>query len=197
MFVRKTANSSSRNMKLALTGMKFSATPANWNGSSERARTVSAGWCEKVSIYSRRLSRFTPRLNAGSCPRDTSLAIPGSIAPYCPAVSRATAAGRTQCPTALVNNICMSCHQTGDVRVLKPGKDYRSFGPGAALDDTMSILMVPPKRESPPQQDLLEHYYSMTLSKCYRASGQKLSCISCHDPHVEPTREEAPEYFKT
>jgi Tetratricopeptide repeat len=97
---------------------------------------------------------------------------------------------------ALANNICMSCHQTGDVRVLKPGKDYRDFRPGAPLDDTLSILMVPPKRESPPQQDLLEHYYSMTLSKCYRASAEKLSCISCHDPHVEPTRAEAPEYFK-
>jgi hypothetical protein len=97
---------------------------------------------------------------------------------------------------ALANNICISCHQTGDVRVLKPGKNYRDFRPGNALNDTLSILMVPPKRESPPQQDLLEHYYSMTLSKCYRASGEKLSCISCHDPHVEPTRDEAPEYFK-
>jgi hypothetical protein len=97
---------------------------------------------------------------------------------------------------ALANNICMFCHQTGDVRVLKPGKDYKDFRPGMPLDNTLSILMVPPKRESPPQQDLLEHYYSMTLSKCYRASGGKLRCISCHDPHVEPTREEAPEYFK-
>jgi len=97
---------------------------------------------------------------------------------------------------ALANNICMSCHQTGDVRVLRTGKDYKDFRPGTPLDDTLSILMVPPKRESPPQQDLLEHYYSMTLSKCYRASGEKLSCISCHDPHVEPTREEAPAYFK-
>src|SRR6266545_1524193 len=68
---------------------------------------------------------------------------------------------------ALANNICMSCHQTGDVRVLKPGKDYKDFRPGTPLDDTLSLLMVPPKRESPPQQDLLEHYYSMTLSKCY------------------------------
>jgi len=100
-------------------------------------------------------------------------------------------------PPALADNICMSCHQTGDVRILKPGKDYRDFRPGAPLDDTMSILVVPPKRESPPQADLLEHYYSMTLSKCYRASGERLSCISCHDPHLEPTREEAPEYFKT
>jgi hypothetical protein len=97
---------------------------------------------------------------------------------------------------ALADNICMSCHQTGDVRVLKPGKNYKDFRPGTPLDDAISILMVPPKRESPPQQDLLEHYYSMTLSKCYRKSGEKLSCISCHDPHVEPTREEAPAYFK-
>jgi hypothetical protein len=97
---------------------------------------------------------------------------------------------------ALADNICMSCHQTGDVRILKPGKDYRDFRPGAPLDDTMSILMVLPRRESPPQSDLLEHYYSMTLSKCYRGSGERLGCISCHDPHVEPTRQEAPEYFK-
>jgi hypothetical protein len=90
----------------------------------------------------------------------------------------------------------MSCHQIGDVRVLKPGKDFQSFRPGSALDDTMSILLVPPTRESPPQQDLLEHYYSMTLSKCYRGSGQRLSCISCHDPHVEPSSVEAPAYFR-
>ena len=96
---------------------------------------------------------------------------------------------------ALANDICMSCHQIGDVRVLKPGKDFHSFRPGTALDDTMSILLVPPKRESPPQQDLLEHYYSMTLSKCYRASGERLTCISCHDPHVEPSSQEAPAYF--
>jgi hypothetical protein len=97
---------------------------------------------------------------------------------------------------ALADNVCMFCHQTGDVRVLKPGKDYRDFRPGTPLADTFSILMIPPKRESPPQSDLLEHYYSMALSKCYRASGQRLSCITCHDPHREPSREEAAEYFK-
>jgi hypothetical protein len=95
----------------------------------------------------------------------------------------------------LADNICMSCHQTGDVRVLRPGKDYKDFRPGAPLDDTLTILMVPPRRESPPQSDLLEHYYSMILSKCYRASGGGLSCISCHDPHLEPSSEEAPAYF--
>jgi Tfp pilus assembly protein PilF len=95
----------------------------------------------------------------------------------------------------LADNICMGCHQNGDARVLKPGKTYQDFRPGRPLDDTLSILMVPPQPESPPTADHVEHYYSMTLSKCYRASGGRLRCITCHDPHVEPSREEAPAYF--
>ncbi len=98
--------------------------------------------------------------------------------------------------TDLANNICMSCHQTGDLRILKAGKEFSDFRPGKPLDDTLSILMVPPNRDAPPQEDHLEHYYSMTLSKCYRASNGRLGCISCHDPHVEPARAEAPAYFK-
>jgi hypothetical protein len=96
---------------------------------------------------------------------------------------------------ALVDNICMSCHQTGDIRVLKPGKTFQDFRPGTALDDTLSILMIPPTRQSPPQADHLEHYYSMTLSKCYRSNRGAMSCITCHDPHVEPSRDAAPPYF--
>jgi Tfp pilus assembly protein PilF len=95
----------------------------------------------------------------------------------------------------LADNICMSCHQTGDAIVLKPGKDYRDFKPGAPLDDTLGIFMVPPQRDSP-QTDLLEHYFSMTLSKCYRSSGGHLSCITCHDPHVEPAAQDAPAYYR-
>jgi predicted CXXCH cytochrome family protein len=95
----------------------------------------------------------------------------------------------------LADNICMSCHQTGDAIVLKAGKDYRDFRPGTPLDDTLAIFMVPPRRDSP-QTDLLEHYFSMTLSKCYRSSGGRLSCIGCHDPHVEPANQDAPAYYR-
>ena len=95
----------------------------------------------------------------------------------------------------LANNICMYCHQTGDVRVLQPGKSYRDFRPGQRLDDTLAILKVPPARQSPPDDDHVEHYYSMTLSKCYRASAGRLSCITCHDPHIEPSQQNAAAYF--
>jgi hypothetical protein len=97
----------------------------------------------------------------------------------------------------LADNICMSCHQTGDARVLHAGITYRNFRPGTELDDTLSIFLVPFTRESAPKDDLLEHYLSMRLSKCYLKSGGRLGCISCHDPHVQPSQQEAPAYFST
>jgi hypothetical protein len=96
----------------------------------------------------------------------------------------------------LSNNICMSCHQIGDARVLKNGKSYRDLRPGKNLGDTLSIFLVPFDRGSAPKDDLLEHYLSMRLSKCYLKSGGKLSCIICHDPHAQPSAQQAPEYFR-
>jgi hypothetical protein len=95
----------------------------------------------------------------------------------------------------LANNICMQCHEFGDDRVLQSGKSYPDIRPGVPLDNFLTILMVPPDRQSPPQSDHLQHYYSMTLSKCYRASGGRLRCITCHDPHVQPTSEQAPAFY--
>jgi hypothetical protein len=97
----------------------------------------------------------------------------------------------------LADNICMACHQTGDARVLHPGKNYGDIRAGEPLENALSIFMVPFDRSSPPQDDLLEHYLSMVLSKCYRSSGGRMSCITCHDPHVQPTKQEAPAYYET
>lgn len=100
----------------------------------------------------------------------------------------------------LADDICMSCHQIGDARVLQAGKTYQDFRPGEPLERTVAIFQTPPSRQDPPQDDHVEHYYSMSMSKCFRAtrnqpSEKQLRCISCHDPHVEPTSAEAPAYF--
>lgn len=102
----------------------------------------------------------------------------------------------------LADDICMSCHQAGDARVLQPGKTYQDFRPGEPLERTVAIFQIPPTRDNPPNEDHVEHYYSMSLSKCFLATRnlraeKQLRCISCHDPHVEPTRDEGPAHFNS
>jgi hypothetical protein len=55
--------------------------------------------------------------------------------------------------------------------------------------------MVPRKREDTSDSDHVQHYYEMSMSKCFRSTAGQLRCATCHDPHVEPTTEEAPAYF--
>jgi Flp pilus assembly protein TadD len=95
----------------------------------------------------------------------------------------------------LENNICMSCHEAGDARALKPGKTYQDFRPGIPLDNTFSILMVPFKPGDADDRDHLHLYFEMSMSKCFRASAGQLRCATCHDPHIEPSQMEAPAYF--
>lgn len=102
----------------------------------------------------------------------------------------------------LANDICMSCHQVGDARVLQSGKTYQDFRPGEPLERTFSIFQIPPTRDNPPDDDHLDHYYSMSLSRCFLATRslpteKQLRCISCHDPHVEPTGDEIPAHFNS
>jgi len=84
---------------------------------------------------------------------------------------RASIVTQLGCHPRFADNICMFCHQTGDVRVLKPIKATEIF---IQVD-----LLTTRYRSSWCRRSVnlscvghLEHYYSMTLSKCYRSSGR-------------------------
>jgi len=99
-------------------------------------------------------------------------------------------------PAWLADNVCMNCHQGGDVRVLQTGKNYSDYRPGTPLDYTVATFKIPLNREAPPQSDLLEHNFSLQLSRCYRSSIDQMRCTTCHDPHRLIPREGKVEYYR-
>ncbi len=96
----------------------------------------------------------------------------------------------------LADNICMRCHQGDDVRVDRAGTEESDFRPGMELDKVISIFKIAPDPQTPPSKLLLEHYFGMTLSKCYRATSGGLHCISCHDPHVQLSGQAAFDHYR-
>lgn len=109
--------------------------------------------------------------------------------------SSATIANPDNMTAPLVNDLCMSCHEGGESRVPRPGKTYADYRPGTPLDDSLSIFMAPMRRDNPLDTEHVQHYLQMSMSKCFRSSAGRMSCITCHDPHVEPKQDQAPAYF--
>jgi tetratricopeptide (TPR) repeat protein len=99
-------------------------------------------------------------------------------------------------PARLAEEICLNCHQGGDARVLQPGKHYTDFRPGQWLFDTVAIFKAADSLRPEQNADLLEHHAAMKLSRCFRESAGKLSCLTCHDPHVQPAATETAPYFR-
>ncbi|MBV8551641.1 MAG: hypothetical protein JOY54_10095 [Acidobacteriaceae bacterium] len=99
-------------------------------------------------------------------------------------------------PARLAEDICMNCHQRGDTRVLQPGKRFADFRPGEPLFQTLAIFKVPAASGGREGDDLLEHDAAMKASRCFRSSGGKLSCFTCHDPHVQPRGAQAVSFFR-
>ena len=99
--------------------------------------------------------------------------------------------------TRLAEEICLNCHQSGDARVLQPGKTNGDFRPGTWSIETAALLKIPSSLRQNKETDLLEHHSAMKASKCFRASGGKLSCLTCHDPHKQPAGKQAEVYYRS
>lgn len=81
------------------------------------------------------------------------------------------------------NSICEQCHLEGEARIANPGKSMEDFHAGEKLEDTLVTYLFHPAGES---RSAVNQVEELAASRCFRASGDRLWCGSCHDPHGEP-----------
>jgi len=92
------------------------------------------------------------------------------------------------------DSICEQCHLSGEIRVPKQGKDDLTFQAGDRLEDTESVFV---RSGSGAQMKVTSHVEDLAQSACQKASGTKLWCGTCHDPHSVPAAPEKAAYFRT
>jgi tetratricopeptide (TPR) repeat protein len=100
---------------------------------------------------------------------------------------------------ALRDSACIQCHLEGDAVVYRPGRSLVQFVPGDNLAD-IAVYFVKANQQGGGRR-ATSQYEALLRSACKRASGDKLTCTTCHDPHSDPrsdpTQSERVSYFRS
>ncbi len=78
------------------------------------------------------------------------------------------------------DGICEQCHLEGETRVVNPGKTMHDYRAGERLEETLVTYLF---KESGQVRPAVTQVEELAESQCARASGGKLWCGTCHNPH--------------
>lgn len=92
------------------------------------------------------------------------------------------------------DSICISCHLEGDSRIEHIGRRVDDFKPGDRISDYLSYFVY--AKDSMMSRGVSE-IEELSLSKCKQVSGDRMSCMSCHDPHYSPPPELRPAFYRS
>ena len=92
------------------------------------------------------------------------------------------------------DSICQQCHLEGEILIDRAGKKLAQFRPGELLTDYAAYFVHAgaPKAGFGP----VTQVEALPLSKCRQASGDKLTCTTCHDPHRKLAPAEKVAYYR-
>ncbi|MEN3333270.1 MAG: hypothetical protein V7641_2635 [Blastocatellia bacterium] len=92
------------------------------------------------------------------------------------------------------DSVCAQCHLSGEARINQPGKNAGMFRPGELLADYVLDYIY--EGDFNYAYKAIGHVEAMASSRCKLQSGDRMSCLSCHDPHTVPPAEEKAAYFR-
>jgi hypothetical protein len=95
----------------------------------------------------------------------------------------------------LREGVCEQCHLQGVYHVERAGRRATDYRPGLPLEEFLAIFVASSTQAV--ENPAVGHVEQMHASRCYRDSGGRLGCISCHDPHRTPQPEQAAAFYRS
>ena len=87
------------------------------------------------------------------------------------------------------DSVCEQCHLIGEASILNPGKDFDDFEVGKPLEAVLTVYVGAGTKDAPFK--VVSQAEQLRRSACWRKSGGRMWCGSCHDPHVQPSNRAA------
>jgi predicted CXXCH cytochrome family protein len=130
-----------------------------------------------------------PFLHAGV----TCEACHGDVSKHVASGGKATVINPAKLDPEKRDSVCISCHLEGDTRIEHAGRNVLDFKPGERISDYLSYFVYANDKITSRGVSEIEE---LALSKCKRMSGDRMSCMSCHDPHFSPPPEQRASFYR-
>jgi tetratricopeptide (TPR) repeat protein len=92
------------------------------------------------------------------------------------------------------DSVCLQCHLEGDIAIYRAGKSLAQFHAGENLSD-YAIYFVKARADAG-ETRAVSQYEALLRSACKVASGDRMTCTTCHDPHSMPAPEDRVPYYR-
>jgi Flp pilus assembly protein TadD len=93
-------------------------------------------------------------------------------------------------------SVCYQCHLQGVAQFLRYGRAHGDFRPGDHVGDIWTTFVAGPGVELSGETVAVSQVEQLHASRCFEASAGRMGCISCHDPHRLPAKDERLVYFR-
>lgn len=93
------------------------------------------------------------------------------------------------------DSVCLQCHLEGDAAIYRAGESLAAYRPGDDLARYVVYFVNASRAEGGGRAT--SQYEALLRSACKRASGDKLTCTTCHDPHGSPSAAERVGFYRS
>ena len=90
--------------------------------------------------------------------------------------------------------VCMQCHLEGNAAIQQPGRRLYQFQAGDDLSDFVHYFVL--TGDGKEGTRAVSQFEALAQSGCKRASGDAMTCTSCHDPHSSPPAAEKVAFYR-